>query len=164
MQEQAASLPDDIEIECHLGIPGVEIEIDSSSIQRVLVNLLSNASEAMVGKGDTPVSTPTENPKIIVLTQRSERGVELHVIDNGPGIPADLLEKVREPLFTTKNFGVGLGLAAVDKVLQQHGGGLEIRSVEGEGTTVTAWLPVEAKPQVDPTSSHGPTAGSFLAA
>jgi signal transduction histidine kinase len=164
VQEQAANLPDIVAIECHLGIPGVEIEIDTSSMQRVLANFLGNASEAMVGKGDVQPSSPTENPKIIVTTQRSERGVELRVTDNGPGIPADLLEKVRQPLFTTKNFGIGLGLPAVEKVLQQHGGGLDIHSVEGEGTTMITWFPIGAMPQGNLPDSHGPEPGSFLAA
>ena len=67
--------------------------------------------------------------------------MELHVTDSGPGISDELKKKILEPLFTTKKTGVGLGLPAVEKVLEQHGGGLEIRSREGHGTTMIAWFP-----------------------
>ena len=164
VQEQATNLPSAVAIECHLGAPNVEVQIDPSSVQRVLINLLNNASEAMVGKGNDPAKGSTQDPKIVVSSGVSARGVELHVIDNGPGIATDLLGKVREPLFTTKDFGVGLGLAAVDKVLQQHGGGLEIRSVEGSGTTMIAWFPNSAKPQHEGSIASEPVSSSEIAA
>jgi two-component system sensor histidine kinase HydH len=72
--------------------------------------------------------------------------VELVVVDNGPGTTQENLTKVLEPLFTTKNFGTGLGLPAVENILVQHGGGLDIVSREGEGATFTAWFPVEPSP------------------
>jgi signal transduction histidine kinase len=72
--------------------------------------------------------------------------VELAVVDNGPGITQENLTKVLEPLFTTKDFGTGLGLPAVQNILAQHGGGLDIASREGEGATFTAWFPVETSP------------------
>jgi signal transduction histidine kinase len=55
----------------------------------------------------------------------------------------ELLAKAFEPLFSTKSFGVGLGLATVKQIMEQHGGGVEIESREGEGTRVLLWLPVE---------------------
>ena len=54
----------------------------------------------------------------------------------------EILSKILEPLFTTKNFGTGLGLPAVEKILQDHHGGLEIVSAPGEGATITAWFPL----------------------
>ena len=50
--------------------------------------------------------------------------------------------RIKEPLFTTKSFGTGLGLPAVEKILEQHGGGLEIASKPGEGACFTAWFPI----------------------
>ena len=51
------------------------------------------------------------------------------------------LSKIYEPLFSTKSFGVGLGMPTVKQIMEQHGGGIEIESEEGRGTTVTLWLP-----------------------
>ena len=73
----------------------------------------------------------------------SNRGAEIFVRDNGPGMSEDLLAKIMQPLFTTKKFGVGLGLPAVQKVFEQHGGGMEITSSEGTGTCATGWWPIE---------------------
>ena len=61
--------------------------------------------------------------------------------DNGPGISAENLSKIREPLFTTKNFGTGLGISAVEQILEQHGGGFDINSVRA-GRNVHPWLPI----------------------
>ena len=55
----------------------------------------------------------------------------------------EVIKKVLEPLFTTKSFGTGLGLPAVEKILEQHGGGLEVMSRPGEGARFTAWFPAE---------------------
>lgn len=145
VQEQAERLPETVQIECHLALQDLEAEIDPGSMQRVLVNFLSNASEAMVGKGDDPAAVTTQNPKIVVSSLRTARGIELHVKDNGPGMSAELQAKVREPLFTTKKFGVGLGIPAVEKVLEQHGGGLDIQSQEGHGTTMIGWIPLQQR-------------------
>ena len=67
--------------------------------------------------------------------------MEVTCADNGPGIAAEHLAKVFEPLFTTKSFGTGLGLPAVQKILEQHGGGLDVSSRPGEGAVFTAWWP-----------------------
>ena len=68
------------------------------------------------------------------------------VADNGPGITEEDMEKIFNPLFTTKSFGVGLGLSAVQKVFEEHGGGLEVSSTLGNGATFTGWF-LEKQPQ-----------------
>ena len=80
-------------------------------------------------------------PGIRIESVRTARGIEISVTDNGPGITAENLLRLKEPLFTTKSFGTGLGLSAVEKILEQHGGGLEIKSKPGEGACFTAWFP-----------------------
>src|SRR5262249_44975774 len=78
---------------------------------------------------------------IPVRTEAAGPHVRLSVADNGPGIPGDKLGKIFEPLFTTKAKGVGLGLPTVRKLVEQHGGTIDVESKEGKGTMFTVWLP-----------------------
>jgi signal transduction histidine kinase len=109
----------------------------------VIVNLLNNASEAMVGKGENSSQQVTASPRIAVITRLAARGVEITVADNGPGMTEEVMAKVLEPLFTTKNFGTGLGLPAVEKIAEQHGGGLSMASRPGAGANFTVWIPLD---------------------
>ena len=147
VEEEAQKLPDSIAIECDLGLEGISVAFDQSRLSRVLINLLSNASEAMVGRGDNPSKFATQAPKITVVTRKSVRGIEIDIRDNGPGIAEDQIAKILEPLFTTKSFGTGLGLPAVVQVLEKHGGGLNVNGGQGKGATFTAWIPL-TPPQV----------------
>jgi signal transduction histidine kinase len=144
VEEAAQTLPPMVEIECTLGLDGRKLNFDLERMQRVVINLISNASEAMVGRSDTSAKTNGEVPRIRIQSKMSARGVELIVADNGPGITQENLNKVLEPLFTTKNFGTGLGLPTIKNILEQHGGGLDIASTVGEGATFTAWFPIES--------------------
>jgi signal transduction histidine kinase len=140
--EQAQKLPGIVKVEFIPGLPGVSACFDASRMYRVVVNLLANASEAMVGKGDDPSTFTTQTPRVVIATRQGTQGIEISCTDNGPGISEENLAKIREPLFTTKTFGVGLGLPAVEKALSEHGGGLHIRSQLDVGTTMTAWFPM----------------------
>lgn len=141
VEEESARLPSSIEVECHLGLDGEEVVFDPSRLARVVVNLLNNASEAMLGKEETLARHADPPPRIVIATRASVRGIEITVTDNGPGMDAKTIQKVFEPLFTTKNFGTGLGLPAAQKIAEQHGGGVEVTSKPGEGTSVIVWLP-----------------------
>jgi len=140
--EEARKLPVAVEIEFSLGLETRRVPFDPQRLARALSNLLANASEALVGKGDDPSKFATPAPRIVVETRMTRRGAEIAVADNGPGIPEEHLHKILEPLFTTKNFGTGLGLPAVEKILLEHGGGLDIASVPGEGARFTVWIPL----------------------
>lgn len=146
LREQAEQLPSELSYECTLGLADVEYPFDSDNLARAIINFLSNASEAMVGKGLDKPEEPTKNPTISITTTLTGRGIEISVSDNGPGIPAKIIEKILDPLFTTKSFGVGLGLPAVEKVFEQHNGGMEVHSEEGKGATFTGWIAVR-KPE-----------------
>lgn len=128
-------------VECNLGLADTEVDFDPSRMDRAFVNLMSNAVEAMVGKEGSLLENPTQNPKIVITTRQTDRGIEVSVTDNGPGISDEDMEKVFTPLFTTKSFGVGLGLSAVQKIFEEHGGGLEVTSTPGNGATFTGWFP-----------------------
>ena len=78
---------------------------------------------------------------LTVRTQKRRGRIEVHFQDSGPGMPPDVRAKIFEPLFSTKGFGVGLGLPVVKQIMEQHGGGIEIETEEGRGTRVCLWLP-----------------------
>jgi PAS domain S-box-containing protein len=142
IEEEAKRLPSVISLECVLGLNGTAVPFDASRLQRAVVNLLSNAAEAMVGNGDKTLQEGGPEPRITISTKRTDDMVEISVRDNGPGIALELIEKIREPLFTTKSFGTGLGVPAIEQIASQHGGRLTIESHPGEGAVFTLQLPI----------------------
>ena len=142
VQKQAEQFPQQVAIELQLGLGGANVWFDPNSFNRAVINFLSNASEAMIGKGTDLPAEPTVDPKIVVSTKRTMRGIEISITDNGPGIDEENMAKILEPLFTTKSFGVGLGLPAVQKIFEQHQGGMEIESSPGHGATFRGWFPL----------------------
>lgn len=112
-----------------------KIDADPEQLKEVLVNLLVNACEAMGGEGS------------IVI--REEEGVVaplgyvvvIRVSDNGPGIPEAIQDKVFQPFFSTKDEGTGLGLSIAKRIVEEHGGWLNLKSKEGKGTTFIITLP-----------------------
>jgi signal transduction histidine kinase len=142
VEEEARKLPAVIDVSCSLGMGGRNVPFDKARMQRAVINLMNNASEALVGTGEDPSKYAVRNPRISIATSISDGMAIMRVSDNGPGIPDDILTKVREPLFTTKSFGTGLGIPAVDQIATQHGGRLDIESVPGQGATFTVLLPM----------------------
>ena len=104
VNEQALKLPAMVKVEFRPGLPGVEARFDASRMSRVVINFLTNASEAMVGRGEDPSTFTTSAPTIIISTAQRAGGVEISCSDNGPGIAEEHLQRIREPLFTTKSF------------------------------------------------------------
>ncbi len=145
VHEQAMEMSRKISFECALGLEDKEVLADTGQLSRAITNFLSNASEAMIGKGEHKPENPTENPTITITTALTDRGVEISVTDNGPGFSPENLKKALDPLFTTKKYGTGLGLPAIEKIFEQHGGGLEIKSIPGYGATITGWFPVKTR-------------------
>jgi two-component system sensor histidine kinase HydH len=111
------------------------VAFDAQLFERVIVNLLSNAAQA---------SPP--GAMITVKTQLVETGagpgVEIAVIDRGSGIESKNRENIFNPFFTTKSDGVGLGLAIVSKIVDEHGGSIAVESTPGEGSVFQVILPV----------------------
>ena len=79
---------------------------------------------------------------ITMLTGVDGPFVTISVADNGPGMTAEIINRIREPLFTTKSFGTGLGVPVIEQVVDQHGGSLSIESELGKGSSFTLRLPV----------------------
>jgi signal transduction histidine kinase len=104
-------------------------------MSRVFTNIISNAVQAMTGKGG----------ELNIDAKTDEKFVSIMFQDNGCGIPQENLTKVFEPLFTTKPKGIGLGLAISRRLVEQNGGKIEAASKVGEGTTFTVKLPLEQR-------------------
>jgi signal transduction histidine kinase len=124
---------------------GGQLSLDRERFRQVLVNLLDNAIQAIVDPAW--LQTGPRERAIIVRSEAAGPYFQLSVIDTGPGIPPATLAKIFEPLFTTKSFGVGLGLPMVRQIVQQHGGSIDVTSDVGKGTTVVIRLPRTAQPQ-----------------
>lgn len=119
----------------------LHVEGDPVQLEQVLLNLLINARQAMLGKGGS----------ITIKAQHAEDQVRLQVIDTGPGIPERLLPRIFEPFFTTKGTsrkgetkGTGLGLAICKEIVEHHKGRIEVESEVGKGTTFNVYLPAIA--------------------
>ncbi|MDE3194974.1 MAG: hypothetical protein KGN84_01420 [Acidobacteriota bacterium] len=110
------------------------LPIDPSLMEQVFINLLSNAAQASAP--DAPIT---------VVTRLLRDEAEVSVIDRGSGIPADKIETIFNPFVTTKQTGVGLGLAIVAKIVDGHGGRMTVESEVGKGSTFRLSLPLEAQ-------------------
>jgi PAS domain S-box-containing protein len=99
---------------------GARAMVDRERLRRVLINLMDNACQAMAGAADREPA-PGDH-RLRVTARRAGEAVEISVADTGPGIAPEDREKVFEPLYSTKAFGVGLGLSIVKQIVGQHGG------------------------------------------
>jgi PAS domain S-box-containing protein len=117
-----------------------EIECDPRQVEQVLRNLMLNGIQAMPEGGDLTIRT---------FGSQEPPGVVVQVTDTGPGIPPDRIDDVFQPFFTTKAKGTGLGLAIVRKIVENHGGVVEVLSPPGKGATFTVHFPVRP-PSVAP--------------
>ncbi len=106
------------------------VEVNANLIKLSLVHCLRNAIEAS-----------EEGKKIIVRTRHAKYGAIVKIIDHGTGMPEEVLKKIFVPFFGTKKKSSGLGLCVVKQIIEEHGGTINISSVEGEGTVVEIFLP-----------------------
>jgi PAS domain S-box-containing protein len=110
----------------------IMVPLVADRMQQVFLNLVLNAAEAMVDGGELRVS----------VTRGGEpAGVTIAFEDTGPGIPADMMDTLYEPFFSTKEDGVGLGLYITRNIVEQHGGRITAESAEGEGAVFEVWVP-----------------------
>jgi signal transduction histidine kinase len=142
VEEEAKKLPVQVTVELSLGLDGRTVPFDPSRLQRAIINMMSNAVEAMVSGGDQLLTSGQQPPKLVISTYAKEDHCSVRIVDNGQGIPAEVLDRIREPLFTTKSFGTGLGIPAIEQIAVQHGGRLDISTEIGTGSKFTVWLPM----------------------
>lgn len=113
--------------------PGDPIaQVDAGQIRQCLINLVRNATDALAERGSGTVT---------LRTRVAGRRIEIAVQDDGVGIPADLLPRLFDPFFSTKEGGNGLGLALTQQIVRDHGGDLRVDSTVGRGTTFTVSVP-----------------------
>ena len=129
-------IPENVSIEKNFkqGLP--ILNLDPGKIQQVIINLVNNATQSMEKGGKLTISTHREDPEWVVI----------RIIDEGEGISPENLDKIFEPLFTTRARGVGLGLSIVSKIIEAHAGKIQATSKKGEGTTIEIRLPQNSEP------------------
>jgi two-component system, NtrC family, sensor histidine kinase HydH len=116
--------------------PGVgEVLVDAQLCEQIFVNLILNAYQAMDGAGGRL------RIRIAPETSAGHAGVGVTIADTGPGVPAELREQIFNPFFTSKKDGVGLGLAIVAKIVDDHRGWIRLESGAGHGATFRVFLP-----------------------
>ena len=147
-----ASLPSTIDIKRNIeGLPGA-VEADPTQMQQVVMNLCTNAAQAMEDKGgilEIDLSAEYLDEETAVRFPDLSPGAyaKLSISDTGEGIPAEIWDRIFEPYYTTKTTGAGtgLGLAVTHGIIQQHHGTITFESKVGHGTTFHVMLPLEAK-------------------
>ena len=124
-------------IECLLNLADNlgPLDFDAALMKQALLNLIKNAAASM-----------SEGGKLSITTEEAGGELLISIADSGHGIPEDILSKIFEPYFTTKENGTGLGLTAVFKIIKEHLGEISVKSRQGEGTVFTITLPI---PQLD---------------
>jgi two-component system sensor kinase FixL len=110
--------------------PDIDLSVDPGQMGRAMLNLMTNAAQAMRQGG-----------VVRVVGERSGSLYRLRLIDEGPGMDADVVARCQEPFFTTKTRGTGLGLPIARRVVEEHHGAFRVESAPGQGTTVVIELP-----------------------
>ena len=123
----------DIEVEVDLPETVPAVVMSESRLQQVLLNLALNGADAMKGSGKLHLSAHTDDGRAVVTIR-----------DEGHGIPKTDLPRIFDPFYTTKEpgSGTGLGLSIVERIVQDHGGAIHVKSEVGVGTCFTVYLPL----------------------
>jgi len=109
-----------------------EISVDPAQIKQVFFNIILNAVEAMPDGGDLGIKI-----------RSGIESIEIDIVDNGKSVPKGVLKNIFDPFFTTKPNGTGVGLSICLKIIEEHGGNIDVKSKLGEGTTMSITLPIK---------------------
>ncbi|MFH1683413.1 MAG: ATP-binding protein, partial [Candidatus Margulisiibacteriota bacterium] len=112
-----------------------EIEGDAEQLSQVFTNLILNAIQAMPEGGTLFISSRLQGAGAVYI----------EVSDTGVGIPADEIDKIFDPFYSTKEDGTGMGLAVAYRSVKEHGGDIQVESSFGKGTKFRVWLPIKPK-------------------
>jgi PAS domain S-box-containing protein len=127
-------LPQGFVLDLRLATAGALVRIDHDRFRSAISHLVDNAVQAMD-------ELPTGSERRLTIETHATETVRMVIADTGPGIPPEVLPQVFEPLFSTRNFGTGLGLPTVKQIIELHDGMIDITSIQGRGTSVALLLP-----------------------
>ena len=128
-----------VQVSCDVPADLPLVQVDAGQLRQALLNIVRNAAEALsLGSGG----------RLELGARCEDGGVVLLIKDDGPGMDAELVSRVFDPFFSTKQTGSGLGLPLTQQVIEEHGGRIRCTSKVGEGTTFSIWLPVLASAQM----------------
>lgn len=133
------TIPKGILLTKSFNLKDIKVNVDSERLRRAIINIFENGCHAMMDDDGQLVNN--KDSCLTIKTTKTDKRIEIIMGDTGKGIAPDMIEKIFEPLFSTKGFGVGLGMSIVKQIMEQHGGGIEIESEEGKCSRVTLWLP-----------------------
>ncbi|TVQ09838.1 MAG: hypothetical protein EA364_13225 [Balneolaceae bacterium] len=155
---RAGPQPISVDIELDLAGDIGEIPLVAEDFSRVILNMSTNAFDAMKEKSASVLSEPAistgpgpENghpqpydPRLVVRTKKTSNRIIIEIADNGPGIPAAIIDKIMQPFFTTKKGtqGTGLGLSITNDIIKAHGGTIQVESDPGAGSLFRVLLPI----------------------
>jgi CheY-like chemotaxis protein/two-component sensor histidine kinase len=143
-----ASLPSDVELVFEDVPADAAVSGEPAQLQQVILNLCTNAAQAMDDSGCIRVAATQEQVAAFVAMNAGElspgRYVCLSVSDNGRGIDERVARRMFEPFFTTRLAGTGLGLATVREIVRDHDGAIGVQSKPGQGSRFEVWLPATA--------------------
>ncbi|HXG12233.1 MAG TPA: ATP-binding protein [Gemmataceae bacterium] len=128
-----------VEIKCYVPPNLPLVPLDREMFKQALLNLLLNAQQAMPQGGEVTLQAACEQ------SDAGPARVVLHVIDTGKGMPPEVAAKAFRPFYSTRPGGTGLGLATARKIIEAHGGTIDLQSEVGRGTKFTIRLPVVAE-------------------
>lgn len=133
----ASLIKNRIDVRRHIKGKLPRLYCNAAHINQVFMNILTNAAQAISGEGTIDVT---------IQTVDDGAAIQVTIADSGPGIPEDVMEKITDPFFTTKEVGegTGLGLWISENIVRAHGGEMTFVSAPGQGATFTIQLPVRA--------------------
>jgi signal transduction histidine kinase len=123
------------------------VTFDPKQLHQVLINLFKNAQEAMPQGGEITIASRVRGANL-----------EVSINDTGPGMPPEVVSRIFQPYFTTKETGTGLGLAICQSIMQEHGGCILADSTPGAGSVFTLQLPLQ---EIEPGAPDDLPSGGF---
>ena len=131
-----------IQFKSHYAPDLPKVFVDESQIEQVIVNLLLNAMDSIEKSGEISVDTSLSKLKSDSKDKDEKMMVLVRIQGTGEGIEDEIIEKIFNPFFTTKNEGVGMGLAISSRLVEENGGRLEVNSEIGKGSSFSLYLPI----------------------
>ena len=138
---QEIDIPEGVKVVREFNTGDIRVSLDTDRMQRAIINVVTNAWQAMLRPDYDELNRMIPGAELVIRTEADDSRITVTFTDNGCGMDVEVLERIFEPLYSTKGFGVGLGMPAIQQILNQHHGGISVKSEKNRGTTVTLWIP-----------------------